>query len=413
MDLEWMNKARQIFKKYQVLFFVLMFLLISILGVIGKHTTATMPRWELVSFNTANMILAGDHKYGIVKDPPPPYREPNYFTHYPNGPTYVLLPFILFGVRDMRLLRIVPLSIAAFVISLFFFYFLKRSRSQINAVFILLAFISILLQPGIIGWMAALQSFSYQMTMVFLIILAGYFIQDVNYIFLLFGFLCGWIGYDFIPAQILTMLIVRYIKHSQVNDNFINNVFLSFKEMLFGVLGVILAIGSHFIQNALYFGSFKEAFLDLFGAAEARMFLNKGFNLNPTFVHYLMSTNAYIEHNRPVNYMFLPGRLPLLLRNFWIFISWSRPIVLIITLAAGLVSNIITLYLNKLKLTRYLLNLMIVSILSISASVAWLILMRYHAGHIWLPRLFYVAYINIMVFMIVANEKPGDLEQGS
>jgi hypothetical protein len=294
----------------------------------------------------------------------------------------------------------VPLSISALAISLFFFYFLKKSKSQLNVIFILLLFISIILQPGIVNWMAALHEHSYQMSMVFLIILIGYIVQDSKDIFFTLGFLCGWIGYDFIPAQILSMMIVRYVKYSQRNDSVISSLILSFRDTLFGVLGVVLAVATHFIQNALYFGSFKKAFIDLFGAAEARIFLDKGKNLDPDYIKVLKAANNFNQ---------FPSRFFILRKMFNKFVlhGWSRPIVIILSLWIGSVFNVITVYQNKLSRKKYLLNLIIISIMSISASIAWFIFMKYHAAfhYHFLPRLFFVGYINLLVFMIISNEK--------
>ncbi len=366
-----------------VIFFVLVFLS-------SRNTSnhPTDPFSERNTLRTATLILRGQQRWGITED-----------THYPNGPAYVLLPFMPF-VKDLDTLRVFPRLTAAAGVAALFTFFLLQAKGKLAGAITLSAFAGLCWQPGLANWWGALQQHSYQMNAVFIIFLCGFAFQHVGIPFTLMGFLVGWIGYDGIPVQLGAMFLSRYVLHSRRLE-WVPSVKRAFWEALAGVAGVALAIVVHLAQNALYFNSVRQAWKDLAGAAEARCALGQIANLDPEYVQTLKNAN----NNQP-----FPDRHLCVLAHWNVFHKpfYSRPFLLNATLLVSVTLGVMAVWQRRTRGVAFLRDLAFVTLCAALASCAWFILMPYHGWfHFhFLPRLFFVAYLNVFAFLILAASLP-------
>jgi hypothetical protein len=341
---------------------------------------------ELVTIQDAVKMIQGQHRWGVCDD-----------THYPKGPAYFILPFLPF-VTNLPDLRIPVRLMAAVSVSAMFTFLLFRARRAVPILIALLSLVVLCSQPGMTRWWGDLHEHSHQMYMVFLVVWFGLWLPRVWTTFSILGFICGWIGYDFVPVQMGTMFIVRYIMHSRSNGCMLS-IWRAFLEALSGVAGVAFAIVLHFAQNVLHFGSLDVAWKDFAGSAEARCSLGQLGNLDPQYVQTLKDAN----NGRP-----FPGRLHCAWAHWQAFNeNFAWPFLLNGELFVALVLCLGTVLFVRSGWLKFLRDFAIVVFCSALASSAWMLIMPYHAWfhfHI-MPRLFFAGYLNLFVFLIVASSR--------
>jgi len=238
---------------------------------------------ERIVLNDANDIVTGNHKWGIG-------LTTNY-RHYPNGPAYILTPFILLEITDDAHLRLIPIFLSAFAFSFLYYSILKSQESFITKLTFTFIFILLLYQPGIRYWLKALHEHAYWMALASFTPAIIILNKNSFSVSLLLGFIIGWIGYDFIPGLMLAIFTLIWVKKSfQTNTNLFSTFKPALKKYFPFIIGLLLAIILHFIQNILYFGSFKDAYNDLFGSLFVRMGIqNWGSQLNPSYYNHIVN----------------------------------------------------------------------------------------------------------------------------
>jgi hypothetical protein len=155
---------------------------------LGLHNT-DLPDEDMV-MHEGQAMLAGNHKVGIVTS-----------THYPNGPTYILLPFLKLGISDRESLRWIPtiIAVAAEILLLYAFY--KSNLKFLWKVYLITVAAILFYQPGIRNWVGSLHEQSYAFSITITLISMAVMGTRNLWLFGLVGFVSGWIGYDYIPAQ--------------------------------------------------------------------------------------------------------------------------------------------------------------------------------------------------------------------
>jgi hypothetical protein len=232
---------------------------------------------ERLTIREAKKLANGEHSYGIVE-----------YTHYPNGPQYVLALMVKGGIEDRMRLRAAPLVFSALGVARLGFCVCMTGASLILSALGIVGVASLLWQPGVIQWMGALYGNSYSLAICMAAAGVSLLPGGSSWPVFILGFLSGWMGYDFtfcfIGAVVVGRLLV--VNRDEAAYTAIRSVF---SASAFASMGVFVAIASHLAQNALYFGSAKAAFNDLIGSAAARAGLPIASALNPGYANYIRS----------------------------------------------------------------------------------------------------------------------------
>jgi hypothetical protein len=410
--------------RFRSISFFALFAITLLIGIIHLQNVPTDPSAEKQSVEDAISIANGNHHFGIVQ-----------YSHYPNGPIYILVPFFKLNasLRNYETSRFIPLIISAFCFSLFFFFLLQSSKTLLLQAFSLLAYMVFLLQPGILNWFGALHKQAYEMAIVFLILCFGLKYLKVSKIFFLLGFIAGWIGYDFCMLQLFCMSLIRLLYHSNTYENWLNKPLIKkvISEALFGFAGVVLAIVLHLLQNSLFYGSVNYAMKDLLGAGMVRMYMDNGAVINPEYLNWLKESAKHYNNPNPfseggnfltihiknffVNHNLVDGRLYTTVFMFYAFLKlFSEPFTLI---ALFLIGFGLLFYLNRplrknmagiasKMLVAFRLNFLVFISLAFLGTISWYIVMKYHAQfhYHFLPRMYFVLSLLILCFIYKSLE---------
>jgi hypothetical protein len=144
-----------------------------------------------------------------------------------------------------------------------------------------------------------------------------------------------------------------------------------------------VAIGTHFIQNAIFFGSIKTAFNDLIGSAAARAGLPVASTLNPAYADFIRS--AALGQGRGAN-----GEYPRfsVLADLWesfVLPKWSNYEWLVGIMYAVVTVNVCLLIVGRVhfKSWKFGIRPTLFALLGVSVSVLsgvlWVVLMPEHA----------------------------------
>lgn len=265
---------------------------------------------EIYSYYDALSIAAGQHKFGIVVE-----------THVPGGSTYTIVPLVKRGIRDLNVLRRVPFAFGLLCEGLLLAVIAAMRVSPARRLWMILAMGTIFLQPGVAGWLGALHENSYLMSCSFALLAAAAGLRRrFRPAAFALTFLTGWFGYDYFMAQFCGVLALRWLIHCR--DASDGDLAVPFRETVLDAIsvgsGMGLAVFTHFLQNAAYFGSVTAAFKDIIGAAAARMAIQSGAKLNPDY--YKTVANATLMRGNP-------PRIEIIHRHLAAFFSagWSYP----------------------------------------------------------------------------------------
>jgi hypothetical protein len=153
---------------------------------------------ERESFREAPLIARGDHSYGIVA-----------YTHYPNGPVYILAAMIALGM-SVDEMRMVPIGFAAVSLGFLVWAMVSSATSWTLRAWALFAGVVISVQPGVALWQGALHEHSYALSLALLGIgMSVAVTPGRTWLFWGLGFIAGWIGYDFLPSQVGAIFTAR------------------------------------------------------------------------------------------------------------------------------------------------------------------------------------------------------------
>lgn len=228
-------------------------------GLAAREAYPTDGVSEQQTLADAKRVHEGNHRYGIAA-----------YTHYPNGPSYMLLPSLALGTETTRDLRAVPVVFAAICFGIFSLGLVLHLSSVLFYPLSLLALYCLISQPGVVYWMGALHQQAYGLGLCFAGMGLALISATPNFAFALLGFIAGWMGYDMIPCFVFSLFTCRLLTYAREPLSSRRALISSTRDSLFLCAGVLFAVLTHLIQNALFFGSLSAAFKDLAGSAGAR-----------------------------------------------------------------------------------------------------------------------------------------------
>jgi len=232
----------------------------------GRHA-------ENTAVKEALLMAEGQHRYGIVE-----------YTHYPNGPIYALAAMTQLGL-SRRQARLLPIAVSALCAAMLLWVLVAPSGPLLRT-WATLALGTLVLQPGIVDWQGALHEHSYAISTALLAMALSCCLPARHvWVFSGLGFAAGWIGYDFLPAQGLAVFTLRWTYHCALRNLSLGAAFgRATLDALAFASGAAVAILTHLLQLALYFGSLSQAIRDLLGSAAARMGAEAAASMNPEYV---------------------------------------------------------------------------------------------------------------------------------
>jgi hypothetical protein len=256
-------------------------------GLLNREKRPTDGGSETQAINDARSIYSGNHRYGIVN-----------YTHYPNGPSYMLLLPLSIGQSDTRDFRVVPVIFSAICLGVLSFGVMTYASSWILMLVGAVSCLSLLWQPGILFWMGALHEHSYALVLCFAAMGLSLLPNLPKWLLFFLSFISGWIGYDFTFCFILSVLVCRLLVHAHTLQAPVKFLRRSFIDGCVTIAGILAAIITHIIQNALFFGGLRAALADLFGSAAVRAGLSVGDSLNPSYSSYIHDAAAGKQYPR-------------------------------------------------------------------------------------------------------------------
>jgi hypothetical protein len=270
---------------------IFLFVLVSVLGATQVTNWSTDNMSDHVIYDEMNALMTGHQKFGIVVN-----------THYPNGPGYMMLPFMKMGVTRYESLRWVPFACSLIALS-----FLLTSLTRLPLInkskYLLMSLLLFpFMLPAFVYWQGALHEHSYAMSLCLASIAVALrpsskFAARVLVISAL-GFLAAWTGFDFLPAQVLSfaavilaydLCVVRREPIAAVRN-------MTFQTSIL-FLAMVVGIASHLLQNTLYFDSFPLAWKDILSSAATRAGADTmAAELNPTYYNGVAAKIVELGH---------------------------------------------------------------------------------------------------------------------
>lgn len=302
-----------------------MFLLALTMGSRSLESRPTDPVSEQLALTEAASIARGAHSYGIVQ-----------YTHFPNGPQYVIALLMKAGIQQPKSFRIVPLVFSALCVALLTFAIYFSGTNTLLSTIGVSGIGLMIFQPSFLEWMGCLYGNSYLLALCISGFALGLTLRAPNWLLTIIGVVLGWIGYDFTFCFIGATMTGRLLAISNKDKSMIRTLTTMLLAGLATGTGVCLAIASHLIQNALHFKSFLIAWNDLMGSAATRAGSQIGATLNPAYDQMIQS--AMLQQRNASN-----GTYPRqdLLRDIWMSFSkseWSNwSLILDSFLALGVV----------------------------------------------------------------------------
>ncbi len=374
------------------------------LGSVGQRTTDTVSEEQAVS--DAHQIFLGNHTWGIVK-----------YAHYPNGPSYLLLPAIKLGLAESKDLRVVPVIIAGLSFGVLCFGLLVSGRSLVVSPLVVGFVIALLYQPGVLMWMGALHEHSYALSMCFFATGMSLLPKVGAKTIFCLSFISGWIGYDFTFCFLFAVATCRWLVHLRSTCS-ARSVFLkTLRDFTVSVFGVGAAVVAHVVQNTVALGGLKVALRDLLGSAAARAGLPVAASLNPDYDKFIQAAHGGKPYART-------QLIADLAEQFW-SPSWIDPLLLrdaficlLAALSVGLLTRTVQILAARAKISTLLLaiTLCFLSLVPIFlAAVAWLVVMPDHARfHFhFIQRHFFVPIALLGVVAIECIGRCWDLSVGT
>ncbi|MCB4756393.1 MAG: hypothetical protein LHV69_05060 [Elusimicrobia bacterium] len=358
---------------------------------------------EAASVNDADKIFHGMHSFGIVE-----------YTHYPNGSSYILIPFLAMGVPNQWLtLRLIPLITSACAVAIFSFIVLLQASNLGMKIWFIFFTVVLLNQPAFFAWQGALHEFSFFLSITFLLVAISSHQKLFKHgLVWIIGFFSGWLGYDFLPLQFFAIITIRCLIYGNDSHMKLSSLLLmAFYDGFVFLSGVTTAILSHLFQNFLYFSDFDRAVRDLLGSASIRM------GIGDPKAHATGFAPSFIGTIDP--FWILSSMLESFLHGTWSSwgqgvvydgqVRWSNPTSVILVIALSYLFSLLKIANNNSnevylrRVFRSFLLLVIVTFGVVCSSVAWFFLMRNHAAThlIYLPRHFLVGFILIGVIPIL------------
>jgi hypothetical protein len=206
----------------------------------------------------ARDINDGFHRWGLVQ-----------YTHHPIGRAYALIPLVRVEAEPLELF---PTAVAVACAGFALWALLHQASGVAMGSYVVLLFLSMLWQPGFVGWIGNLHQQSYNMSSILLIIGVGVSARRATVPFVAIGFVFGWIGYDFVFLQVFTAATVRFaMLVGRPSGPLWRATLRAAGEAAAFSAAFLLAVLLHMVQNTLYFSSASMAYWDLFGSLSYRV----------------------------------------------------------------------------------------------------------------------------------------------
>lgn len=346
---------------------------------LGHIETGTQS--ESTTLYEGRQMVDGHQRWGIVE-----------YTHYPNGPHYAAAVMIRAGLSEDGM-RIVPLGLAAFAFGILTLAWFGWAGTTGQRAFAIAAATVLLLQPAVLFWMGGIHQHSYAYTMVLLLVGTSVWASaKTTWVLFPLGFVAGWIGYDWLPGQAVTVLVIRWLVLTRnPGTRLADAAAVAMLDTLKFASGVALAVLLHLGQLALYFDSYEVASRDLLGSAAARASVDGASALNPEYGRFIEQDTAALERaysGRPDLAMAFgegfdfadpsPLRLSWVLYHIFFRPLWSHLGLLLLTTAVGLALTIRHAA-RAPNARRTALVAVLAAAFALSAPLYWVFLMPQHA----------------------------------
>lgn len=360
--------------------------LASYRGFAFKERRVTDEYSESQAFNDALSISRGEHRYGLVN-----------YTHYPNGPSYMLVLPMKMGVLDRGTLRSIPVVFSVACLTALVFGLLVHLTHWLPASLALVGVTSLLWQPGVIEWMGSLHEHAYALALCF----AGAGLALLPHVprlgLVLVAFIQGWIGYDFTFAFFICVVACRWLAHTRRHQTI--SAFRSLViDALFTGAGTLLAIGTHLMQNAYYFGSYQAAINDLVGSAAARAGLDVAKEMNIGYVNWLES---YSKGQEVTRFDLVLGLFTEFISGKWMHTNVAAILTagMIAILTAGIAWKGAHARITSHDVKSLSIHTIVALVMAVMAGVTWILVMPQHARYhfFFLPRHFFVPLLVLWI----------------
>lgn len=226
-------------------------------------------------------MAQGQHRFGIVQ-----------YTHYPNGPVYVLAMMVAMGLSPFQM-RVFPVLVSAVALGYMSWSLCRFAGTRVHRLWVLIAAAILAALPGLVRWQGALHEHSYALSIVFVIVaLAAAASASRSWLFCVLGFVAGWTGYDWIPTQAAAVFVVRWLYYGNravdgVELALGRAAHLALLDAVRFAAGVALAILAHIGQLGLYYEDLTRGARDLLGSATVRMGVDVANAVNPEYAEWL------------------------------------------------------------------------------------------------------------------------------
>jgi len=250
---------------------------VFVAGSTGLGRIETGRYSEQITLAEGHELAAGHQRFGIVE-----------YTHFPNGPLYLVAAMTAAGLEPTSM-RFVPVGIAALCFGLLAWVLASWAPTRGLRIWVVAAVVVLLLQPAALLWMGALHEHSYAFSMVLLLVATAVRVTpSSSWLLFPLGFAAGWIGYDWLPGQAVTVLTVRWLVLARNEETpLVDAAATAGLDALKFVSGAALAVLAHLIQLALFFDSWDRAARDLLGAAAARANAGGASRINPEYGRFI------------------------------------------------------------------------------------------------------------------------------
>jgi len=250
------------------------------LGVIETGTES-----ETTTLHEGHEMAAGRMHWGIVE-----------YTHYPDGPHYAAALMIRAGLSE-RQMRFVPLGLASLAFGAWVLALFGWADGRDRRAWSIFAAAVLLMQPAVLFWMGGLHQHSYAYTWVLLLVATSVWATPrATWALFPLGFLAGWIGYDWLPGQAITVLVTRWLVLARGREARLGAAAAqAVLDTLKFASGVSLAVLLHLLQLTLYFDSYETAVRDFLGSAAARANVGDAGAINPDYDRFIARDSAALE----------------------------------------------------------------------------------------------------------------------
>lgn len=199
------------------------------------------------------------------------------YTHTPPGSSWIVGLFVkVCGKGTLSCPRILS-TITANLALLFFAIMVYSALGPLKST-VLMFFVFIIPMTRNMIWTFHYHNYAFSLFLVLIGFLLWVFkkkkrfnISTATILFIL-AFVQGWVAYEYFALTLLSPIPFALLYSQPENNEDRKRLFLA---IMFLAIGFLFAASLHFIQNAVYFGGFTEAYTDIFERLKTRSLDNK------------------------------------------------------------------------------------------------------------------------------------------